>query len=148
MDKQTERHLNKITQGIPEKLTKNLTRQAVDTEMEDAAKAALKDSKIDPKAKRKIEEHIDRGSFRQVETVENEKAIRQLDEYHTQAVREGIRSGRLKDPMKDPFYRQRAERAERIKSGKEQPRKAPGYSKEEMAEARKALDPKYKSKYR
>lgn len=147
MDKKTEHELNKINQSIPSNLAQNTTKKVVDTEAEEAAKAALNDPKIDRKGKEKVRQLIDQGSFRQETTEINEQVVKKIDDHNTREVKRAIQSGRIPPPEKDKFYKDRKNRADRIAAGKEVPKKQPKYSASEIHEARKALDPKYKSKF-
>jgi len=111
LDRKTQATLKSITRHIPPHLALNLTREEVDTSQEDAAKEALKSVDIPLSTRRHIKRMLDAGKFRTSETVVDETVVAQIDDYHTRAIQQAISSGRLPDPKKDPFIRERSWRA-------------------------------------
>jgi hypothetical protein len=106
-DKRTRATLNSITRNIPQHLIGNITKEIVDDTEEHMALQLLKSPDISQYKKRKIRKLLEQGAFRQVEVVENEAVVKELDEYHTKEISKARRSGKLLDPNKDKFIRER-----------------------------------------
>ena len=106
-----QEELRRITLRIPKKFGENLVVKKVDTEQEDMAREALRNDKVSPKQKEAIRQLIEKGAFRREEEVENEKAIKEVDEYFDRKVKQARRDGKLPDPMSDPYFRKRTQEA-------------------------------------
>lgn len=141
MDKETQNILNRISSKIPRRLARNISKMEIDTSEEEHARYALKSPDISKAKKEKLARLLDKGSFRRTKEVVDEEKIKELDAYHTKEIARARASGRLKDPMTDPFYRNRMKRFERIQKGYETPVKQKGYTESELAKARRELDP-------
>jgi hypothetical protein len=137
MDAKTQATLAKISQNVPKHLAGNVTKVVVDDSGEEIARLALKDSEISPKKKEKINALLKAGKFRSESVETNEEVVAEIDKYNQREVDKARRHGALKDPMTDPFYR---ERMKRIANGN--PKKATPYDKAEIARARALLKPK------
>lgn len=122
MDRNTRQELNRISGRIPAHLM-NVTKLEIDVSEEDLARAALKNKNISKAKREHIARLLDKGKFRRVETVTNEEVVAELDKFHTNQIARARKEGRLPDPMTDPFYRRRMERLQRIRDGKEKPKK-------------------------
>lgn len=107
MDEKTQRELQRITANIPPALAQNVTKVVVDTSEEDVAREALKQKGLSKEARREIAAGLARGAFRSEEIVEDEKVIREIDRYHTEKIKAAIRDGKLADPRKDKFIKER-----------------------------------------
>lgn len=107
MNSQTRQTLNKITWGVPRNLSRNLLKKVVDTSEEDKARAALSDRGISRKAKEELKRMIDSGSLRREETMVDEKVASEIERYHSNAIKQAISNGKLEDPNKDGFVRDR-----------------------------------------
>jgi hypothetical protein len=110
MDRKTQHILGKISDSIPSKLKNNLTKVVKDDHEEQLARMALESKDIPNDKKRQIERALKEGKFHREETVINERVASEIDKFNTARVAEARRSGALKDPMDDPFYRKRIER--------------------------------------
>lgn len=106
MDKRTQATLSEITRNIPAGLS-DVMREVVDTEEEDRVLAMIKDPHMDVSSKNRLKRLVEKGAFRQTDTVVDDEKLKKLDEYHTQAVRKARASGRLADPNSDPFFKKR-----------------------------------------
>lgn len=115
MDRKTQSVLDKITGDIPEHLAGSVVKRTVDASEELQVREILKSPNLSPKKRRDLQKLLDSGAFRREEVSEDEEVIRQLDEYHTGAVRRARQSGALQDPKKDRFIK---ERNWRIKNNK------------------------------
>jgi len=141
MDKETKTILNRITGKIPARLARNITKVEYDTTQEEKAIVALNSKHISKDKKARLSRLLDKGAFRRRQEVLDEDKIKELDKYHTREIAKAKREGRLKDPMTDPFYRARMKRLDRIQKGLEKPTQQKPYTADELAKARKALDP-------
>lgn len=140
MDHQTSQVLRKISASVPEELKQNTTKTVVDTSQEELAQAALRSSDIDKGKKEIIAKALDDGKFREEITEINEEVVQKIDQFNENEIRYAQSHGLLADPKTDKFFMQRSERAERIATGQETPRKAPEISQEMKLEyARKML---------
>ena len=86
------------------------TKKEVDTSGEELARHALKQPHISKDKKRKIHNMLESGKFRKSEDVTDEKVVSEIDKYNDKEVKKAIASGRLPNPMKDKFYRDRVKR--------------------------------------
>lgn len=141
MDRETKHTLDRISSKIPSRLANNLNRVVYDTDQEDRARAALKDPNISREKKNRLAKLLAAGAFRRKQEVPNEEAIAELDRFHEQEIKRARASGKLKDPMTDPFYAKRVKRQQRIAMGLETPMKQKGYSQAEIEKAKQHLDP-------
>lgn len=141
MDRKTQHILGKISSSIPRHLARNTTKVLVDTTEEEKARIALKSPDISKAKKNRLARLLERGAFRRSQEVVNDEVVEQIDQYNTRAVARARRSGKLKDPMTDPFYRKRMLRAKRIAEGLETPTKQKPYSEAELNKARQLLKP-------
>lgn len=107
MDSQTQRELQRITQNTPKHLGEKLMRKEVDTRGEEFAKAALKSKTINPEMKKTVRKLLDIGAFKLEEEVVDEDVVKQLEDYNEREILKSKESGKLADPKKDRFYKQR-----------------------------------------
>lgn len=110
MDDQTRRTLRDISRGVPAELARNVTKTVVDRSQENAARAALKNPGVSREQKERVRQLLDRGAFRREEVVVNEKATKEIERYHETKIAQARREGKLADPSKDPFVREREAR--------------------------------------
>lgn len=103
MDQKTKNVLGKISAKAP---SRALTKTVVDTELEDAAREAVKDPNFKGNRK-KVEKMIESGHFRRSSEELDEKAIKEIDDYNTREVQAAIRRGDIPDPANDPFVKER-----------------------------------------
>lgn len=103
MDDHTKRVLGDIGARAPQR---RLTKTVVDTELESAAREAVRDPKFKGNRK-KVEKMIEDGHFRQSEEVIDEAAVAEIDAYNTREVQAAIDRGDIPDPKDDPFMKER-----------------------------------------
>lgn len=115
MDKKTTYELRKITRGIPAKLSKNVITTVVDKSEEELVKNTLKRGNLNKEQHYRLSNLLASGAFRREEQIINEKSVKELDEYHKTKINEASREGKLADPSKDPFVRERLARLEKKK---------------------------------
>lgn len=130
----TNKELQRINSHLPKRIANNITKTEVDTSGELLADHAIKSKWIPKEKRRQIYNMKEAGKFRKSEEVINEKAAKEADEYHSREVDKAIKSGKLPDPMKDPFYR---ERMKRVASGNI--KKADPFTRREILAARERL---------
>ena len=136
MDRATHTILNRITRKIPPRLAARLSKAEYDTTEEEKALVALNSKHISPAKKRKLEKLLEKGAFRRKTDVIDEKALEEIDRFHTREIARARAAGKLKDPMEDKFYAQRMKRQRRIALGLETPAKQKPYTEEEINKAR------------
>lgn len=103
MDKKTQKVLAGISSRAP---LRKLTKVVTDTSLEEAARDAMREPGFKGNRKR-IEKMIEGGKFRTSEEVEDEAAIKEIDDYNTREVRAAIDRGEIPDPANDPFVKER-----------------------------------------
>lgn len=110
MDGKTAKVLGDISRRAPKRA---LTKTVVDTSLEDAARDALKDKNVRGSVdEKRVQRMIEAGHFRRAEEVTDEEAIKEIDDYNTKHVQAAIKSGKIPDPMTDPFFRERMARSQ------------------------------------
>lgn len=134
MNESTKKVLDEISSKVPTELAENITKKVVDASGEDMARIAMESPDISKDKKEQLARLIEAGKFRSEETVVNEEVAARIDKYNEKAVQAAIKSGRIPDPKKDPFVR---ERLHRIAS--QDYRKADPLTRQEIIRATKAL---------
>lgn len=114
MDGRTTRELNRITANIPPELAGRITKEIVDHSQEDMIREYLSSRGIPMRIRHKLQRLLEQGAFRGVtETVVDEDVVRELSAYHKYSIDKARREGKLGDPAKDAWLRERLARMDK-----------------------------------
>ena len=102
----TDGELRRISMRAPKHLKEKVFGTKIDTSLSDQLKeTVMRDSKIDPGARKKLGKLIEEGAFDRKEQVVDERARIELDKYYEVQIKSGVRAGKLEDPKKDKWIK-------------------------------------------
>lgn len=103
MDKKQQHILAKMGGSIPAHLQRALIKTEIETDQEGIARDIIKNKATSASAKKRLQAALDAGAFGKSRKVVDPRVEKEIDNFIGNRVRNDMRSGRLKPPVRDKF---------------------------------------------